>query len=173
VRLLKVACALKDVFRVTYEKLWSTGLLLSSVGSDGKHNIMTFGWGLVGKFLSESVFMVAVRPTRYTHKLIEETNEFTVNVPRDSMEKIVKYCGEVSGRDHNKIKEMDLNIEKGKEVNSPIISDCIAHYECRVVGKTQIIPEFVSSEAKEKYELSQDSHTLYFGKILTVLTEKN
>jgi len=49
--------------------------------------------------------MVAVRPSRYTHDFIENTGEFTVNVPNRGMESIVSYCGTVSGKDHDKFEE--------------------------------------------------------------------
>jgi flavin reductase (DIM6/NTAB) family NADH-FMN oxidoreductase RutF len=61
---------------------------------------MTIGWGLVGRLWREPVFMVAVRPSRHTFKLIEETDVFTVNVPSDGMDATIDYCGTVSGRDH-------------------------------------------------------------------------
>ena len=43
----------------------------------------------------------------------EETQEFVVNVPDDSMKDIVEYCGTVSGRDDDKIAEKGLTAEKG------------------------------------------------------------
>ena len=103
--LLKTDCNLEDVFEVTKRKLQSPGLLVTSVGLDGQPNVMTIGWGLVGRMWRENVFMVAIRPSRHTFKLIEETNEFTVNVPADGMDETVAYCGKVSGREYNKFKE--------------------------------------------------------------------
>lgn len=169
---MKVECDIKDVFEVTYSKLWREGLLLASVGLDGKYNAMAIGWGLIGRVWRDPIFMVAVRPTRYTHKLIEEINEFTVNVPGDCMEEIVNYCGTVSGRDYDKFKEVGLTAEKGKRVKSPIISECIAYYECKVIGKSKVIPDLLSSEVKRRYYLSENYHTLYFGRILSTIIEK-
>jgi len=85
---LKVDCNLEDVFEVTKRKLQGSGLLVTSVGLDGQHNVMTIGWGLLGRMWRENVFMIAIRPSRHTLKLIEETNEFTVNVPMDSMDEL-------------------------------------------------------------------------------------
>jgi len=169
---LKVECGIKDVFEVTYSKLWSEGLLLTSVSLDGKYNAMTIGWGLIGRVWRDPIFMVAVRPTRYTYRLIEEINEFTVNVPSDDMEEIVDYCGTVSGRDYDKFKEVGLTAEKGKRVKSPIISECITHYECKVIGKSKVIPEFLSSEVKSRHYLSENYHILYFGRVLSTIMEK-
>ncbi len=87
----------------TIEQLSRCGLLLAS-GRIGKANVMAIGWGLSGILWSKPFFMVAVRSSRFTFKLIEENGDFTVNVPRKGMEEIVSYCGTVSGKDHDKLK---------------------------------------------------------------------
>jgi len=104
--------------------------------------------------------------------LIEETNEFIVNVPRDDMRETVNYCGKVSGRNYDKFKEKNIAIENGINVKSPIISDRIAHYECKVLLKSKVLPELLPQEAREKHSRSRDYHTLYFGKIPTTLKEQ-
>jgi flavin reductase (DIM6/NTAB) family NADH-FMN oxidoreductase RutF len=169
---LKVECEISDIFEETNRKLGSGGLLLAAIDQNGNINAMTIGWGLIGRVWSEPIFMVAVRPTRYTHTLIEETNEFTVNVPGEGMEEILNYCGTVSGRDYDKFKELDLTAEKGNSVTSPIITECLAHYECKVVGKSKVIPDLLSSDVKSRYYLSENYHTLYFGKILSTRRKK-
>jgi len=161
----KVECSLTDILEKTYDKL-DQGLLLSSVGSDGGKNVMAIGWGLVGVLWGEPVFMVAVRHSRHTHKLIEETNEFTVNIPSDDMEEVIAYCGKVSGREHDKFKEMKLTTQRGRIVKSPTISECVAHYECRVIGKSEVVPENLSKDVLRTCYAGGDYHTLYFGKIL-------
>jgi len=169
---LKIECDMKDLFEVTSTKLQNGGLLLTSVGRDGRHNVMTIGWGLMGTLWRKPVFMVAVRPSRHTHGLIEETDEFTVNVPADGMDEILAYCGKVSGRDCDKFKEMGLAVEKGRRVKSPIIPSCVAHFECKVIGKSKVVPELLSGEVQETCYPSGNYHTLYFGEILAVYGSK-
>jgi len=169
---LKVKCDMEDVFEVTRRKLESPGLLLTSVGLDGHYNVMTIGWGLMGRLWREPVFMVAVRPSRHTFKLIEETGEFTVNVPADGMDEIVDYCGNVSGRDHDKFKERGLAIRSGRRVKSPIISDCTVHFECKVIGRSKVVPELLSEDVQKTCYQSGNYHTLYFGKPLSILRDK-
>ncbi len=88
----------------TIETFSRCGVLLVS-GRKEKANVMTIGWGLLGRLWRKATFMVAVRPSRYTHDFIENTGEFTVNVPNRGMESIVSYCGTVSGKDHDKFEE--------------------------------------------------------------------
>ncbi len=169
---MKAECNLNDVFEVTNHKLKTSGLLLTTAGREGTKNVMAMGWGLMGVLWSEPVFMVCVRPSRHTFKLIEETNEFTVNVPSDSMDETVAYCGKVSGRDYDKFKERNLSTEKGRNVVSPIISECKVHFECKVIGKTKVVPKLLSAEVKEKHYPKRNYHTIYYGRIVSILRDK-
>jgi len=169
---LKVECSIEEVFGLAKARLDDCGLLLTSVGMDGKANVMTIGWGLTGRLWGQTVFMVAVRPSRYTFELIEETGEFTVNVPPErELDDAVAYCGKVSGRDKDKLGESGFEVEKGETVRSPLVSCCVAHLECRVIGKSRLVPELLSEEVKKSYA-SGNFHTLYFGKPLRILVEK-
>ena len=156
----------------TSKVLGNCGCLLVS-GTMDKVNAMTIGWGLIGMLWGKPVFMVAVRPSRHTFKLIEETEEFTVNVPRKGMEDIMEYCGTVSGKDENKIEKKRLSVEEGKMVNTPILPDCVVNYECKVIFKTKISEDQVSEDAKERWYPEGNFHTIYFGEILCTTADEN
>jgi flavin reductase (DIM6/NTAB) family NADH-FMN oxidoreductase RutF len=152
----------------TLAKLENPGCLLVGAKKRGKCNVMTIGWGLVGVFWRLPIFLVAVRHSRFTHEFIEDSDEFTVNVPAEGLEKTVGRCGEVSGREHDKFIECRLNLVKGKKVNVPTIKECKIHYECKVVHKLEVKPEVVPANVRTLFYSKGDYHTLYFGKILTV-----
>lgn len=168
----KIECDPTKFVKTIREKL-DRGLLLVSIGRDGKPNVMTIGWGLLGILWRMPVFMVAVRPSRYTHKLLEEIGDFTVNIPREDMDKVLDFCGSVSGRDHDKFKELGLKTAPGKRGKAPIISDCIIHYECRVIGKTEVEPSKLSKVVLSSCYLAGDYHALYFGGILSTYADKD
>jgi flavin reductase (DIM6/NTAB) family NADH-FMN oxidoreductase RutF len=161
----------------TTKKLKNLGLLLVSTDKRGKNNVMTIGWGLIGVFWEKPVFLVSVRPTCYTHGLIEETGEFTINVPHQDMKEIVRYCGDVSGRKHDKLSECKLKVLRSKEVRPPIIQQCTLHYECRVIHKIDVIPSAIPliffirtiiTQIKKVLHLRGNYRSLYFGEILAV-----
>jgi len=156
----------------TVKRLGQTGLLLVS-GTVEQANVMTIGWGLPGILWGKPFFIVAVRPSRYTYQFIEETGDFTVNVPRRGMEEIVTYCGTVSGRNHDKFKEKGLTALPSKQVRSPIIEECIINYECKVAYKTKVLKEDLPSIVLSSYYPSGDYHTLYFGEIVAVYADEN
>lgn len=154
----------------TMHVLERCGCLLVS-GDMKKANVMTIGWGLIGRIWGKPVFIIAVRPSRYTHGFIERTGDFTVNVPKKGMEDAVAYCGKVSGREHDKFKEAKLTLQHAKKVKSPIISECIVHYECKVIYKTKLVVEGLSKHMVGEWYKKGDFHTIYFGEILATYVD--
>lgn len=158
---------MSDKFTVeTLRKLKDPGLLLVGAKKNGKRNVMTIGWGFIGVMWRLKVFVVLVRPSRFTHEFVEDGGEFTVNVPDEGMEKAAAHCGEVSGREHNKFKESRLHLVKGKKVKVPVIKECKIHYECRVIHKLRLNPRLVPDKVKKRFYPKNDFHTVYFGEIL-------
>lgn len=152
---------LKDVM----EQLQKGAFL--TVKSEDKVNTMTIGWGTVGFIWQRPIFMVMVRPTRYTFDLIEATDTFTVSIPiYEDLKKELAYCGMKSGRDEDKIRNLGLRLVAGQKVDTPIIADCSLHYECRIIAKQAMNQEVVLPEIDEKYYPKQDHHRVYYGEIV-------
>jgi len=170
--MVKVEVSPETYIRETVLMLKRCGLLLVS-GTIKRANVMTIGWGLIGPLWGKPFFIVAVRPSRYTYKFIEEVEDFTVNVPRVGMEDVAAYCGSVSGRTHDKFKEKGLTLLSGRFVNSPTILECPVNYECKVVYKTDVIPSGLTGEVKSMWYPSGDYHTLYFGEILATYADED
>jgi len=168
----KVKVPLTAYAEETIRTLAHCGCLLVS-GKLEKANVMAIGWGLIGPLWGKPFFMVAVRPSRYTYKFVEKTGDFTVNIPRRGMEEIVDYCGSVSGRKHDKFKEKELTLALGKRVKSPIISDCVVHYECKVAYKTHVVSVGLPKTMLTNCYPHGDYHTLYFGQILATYADED
>ncbi|HEX7371174.1 MAG TPA: flavin reductase family protein [Thermodesulfobacteriota bacterium] len=130
-----------------------------------KTNVMTIGWALVGVMWRRPTMMVAVRTSRFTHKLIEEAESFTVSFPAGDMKKEIGICGSKSGRDLDKFKECGLSVLKSKKVGAPVLKIPGYHFECRIVNKAPTDPKFLSPDLESIYP-AKDYHTLYFGEIL-------
>jgi flavin reductase (DIM6/NTAB) family NADH-FMN oxidoreductase RutF len=141
-------------------------VLLASCGKEGSPNVMAIGWGTIGIIWRRPIFVVLVRPSRYTHKLIEETGEFTVNIVPPQLKEVVQYCGSVSGRDHDKFKERKLTAVPSKKVKTPIIKECILHFECRVINKNDLVPSELEKSIVSSLYPKGDFHRVYFGEIL-------
>ena len=147
------------------EVVQKPGLLLASCDADGKPNAMAIGWSLIGVIWGRAIFEVQVRPSRYTYGLIEQTHDFTVNVPVAGMEDAVMYCGTKSGRDGDKLAACNLTVEPGRTVKSPIIAECGLHFECRVVHATDMVPDKLAKEIEDQFYNGSDYHRCYHGLI--------
>lgn len=111
-------------------------------------NVLAVSWTGIASSHPEYV-TISIKPNRFSHHLILESKEFTINIPNDNLLKKVDYCGTVSGRDTNKFIDCSLNCAEGKNVCSPMIIDCPVNIECSV---------------HQAIELG--SHTLIIGKVL-------
>ena len=78
------------------------GILLVAEGKDKKPNTMTIGWGFLGTMWRKPVFVVAVRHSRHTFKLMEKSDSFTVCLPNSEMREVLDICGTKSGRNMDK-----------------------------------------------------------------------
>jgi flavin reductase (DIM6/NTAB) family NADH-FMN oxidoreductase RutF len=156
----------------TMEEMGGCGCLLVA-GDERKNNVMTIGWGFLGVLWGRPMFMVAVRPSRHTFGFLEESAEFTVNVPRKGIEDALTLCGTKSGRDMDKFKEAGLTRLAGKKVRTPIIEECIVNYECKTVWKTKMQEKDLPGFAKSGFYKSGDFHTVYFGEIVSVRADED
>ncbi|NQS90351.1 flavin reductase, partial [Patescibacteria group bacterium] len=68
-------------------------------------------------------------------------------------------------------KEKGLTCIPGKNVKSPIIEECVLHYECRVLHKNDIMPARVPQNVTSEYYPQRDYHRIFFGEILSVLAD--
>ena len=162
----KIIADYRDYITETIKAFDEGRVLLVSHGGKGLPNVMAIGWGTIGIIWQKPIFVVLVRPSHYTYKLIEETEEFTVNIVPPQLKEVVQYCGTVSGRDHNKFKEKQLTGIPSKKVKVPIIKECILNFECRVVYKNDLIPSELEKSIIPALYPKGDFHRVYFGEIL-------
>lgn len=109
--------------------------LVVSVDAAGRPNIITLGEIFNLSIRNPVLVGIAVREATYSHDLIKEQGEFTVNLPTATMLKEVLGCGSCSGRNGiDKFSRFNLTPLPSKYVKPPIIAECPVNLECRVVG---------------------------------------
>lgn len=145
--------------------------LTTKVGDET--NTMTISWGSIGFVWKKPMFTVLVRKSRHTHEFMEKAGEFTVSVPFDeNMKKALGVCGSKSGRDADKIKECNLELQDGKSLSTPVIKGCGVHYECRVVFKHDMAPNLLDEDIDNSMYDSKNYHTIYYGEIVNCYEDK-
>ena len=151
---------------ITYRVMREQGVLLVTQSHEGKPNVMTIGWGMIGIIWGKPIFLVLVRPSRYTYGLLEKSLEFTVNVQPPEMRRVADFCGTHSGRDTDKFKALDLTPAKSAFVHPPIIDQCAIHYECQVVHRNDVSPDELARQILTGCYAQDDIHRIYYGEIL-------
>jgi flavin reductase (DIM6/NTAB) family NADH-FMN oxidoreductase RutF len=169
----KVTIRYTDYLMQTIQRMREDGLLLATSGADGKPNVMTIGWGTIGAIWGRPVFLVLVRHSRYTYSRLEEAGEFTVNVPPRELAAEVNFCGTVSGRDHDKFEEARLTAAASRQVRPPIIEECVVHYECRIVHKSDVVPGALVQAILDDAYAQGDFHRVYFGEIVAAYADQD
>jgi len=167
----KVQVHFTDLLEETIGAMGREGLLLCTVGRDGRPNAMTIGWGTIGIIWGRPIFAVLVRPSRFTYSLMEECRDFTVNVLPREMAEVATFCGTVSGRTHDKFAEKRLTPTPARFVRSPLVEQAIIQYECRVVHSNDVLEAALVPDVKSACYGSGDYHRIYFGEILAVYAD--
>jgi len=168
----KVDVGFREFFPQTVDALDGDGLLLVSVDAQGRPNVMTIGWGAVGTIWGRPMFVALVRHSRHTYSRLDQTGDFTVNLMPPDMGDDVAYCGDVSGREHDKFAERGLALVPGSKVKAPVIGQALLQYECRTVQKTDVVPDNFAPAILARYYPEGDFHRIFFGEILATHAEE-
>lgn len=144
----KVEVPNTKAYRLVYPKLV---VLASCIDLETKKpNIITVAWA-TPLSINPPMIGILIAPRRYSHELISKAQEFVVNIPTiEILDKAVK-CGKVSGRRHDKFSEFGLTPKPAKAVKTPIIEECVAHLECKLVD-----------------QVTTGDHTLFVGEVIAV-----
>jgi len=100
---------------------------------EGRHNVMTASWVSQVSFKPLMV-KVSVAPERYTYELISKSGEFVISILTAEQVEVANFCGSRSGRDTDKVAAVGLRTRPGEAVKVPVLEDCLANMECRVVA---------------------------------------
>ena len=106
-------------------------VVLVTTNDGKKNNVMTISWTMVMDFTP--LFAITTGPWNHSFAALRKTKECVIAIPTvDMLDKIVG-IGTCSGADTDKFEKFTLTPVKGKNVNAPLIKECLANIECKVV----------------------------------------
>jgi Conserved protein/domain typically associated with flavoprotein oxygenases, DIM6/NTAB family len=115
-------------------------IVLVSSQYKGEHNIMSMGWHTVLEF-SPSLIGCMITSENHSFELIKKSKECVINIPEAHLlDKVVK-VGNSSGLEIDKFAEFGLTEEKASKVKAPLIKECFANFECKLVD-AKLIPKY-------------------------------
>lgn len=112
-------------------------IVLVSSAWKGKANIMTMGWHMIMEF-QPSLVGCYVWSENCSFDMIRKSKECVINIPTADLGAKVVGIGNTSGRDIDKFAEFKLTARRGATVNAPLIEECHANFECRLVDSSLI-----------------------------------
>ena len=107
-------------------------IVLVSSAWRGARNIMTMGWHTVMEF-EPSLVGCIIAEGNHSHGMIKASRECVINVPTFDLAKAVVGIGNCSGAEVDKFATFKLTAVAGKHVQAPLIKECYANFECRLV----------------------------------------
>ncbi|WP_034294809.1 flavin reductase family protein [Herbaspirillum sp. RV1423] len=137
--------------------LMESGPVVLVTTHDGqKDNVMTISWTMVMDFTP--VFAITTGEWNYSYAALRKNKECVIAIPTvDMLDKVVG-IGTCSGADTDKFSRFRLTPVQGKVVKSPLIKECLANIECKVIDIVkkhnivvlEAVAAYVDTTRKEK-----------------------
>ena len=106
-------------------------VVLVTTNDGNKNNVMTISWTMVLDF--SAMFAMTTGDWNYSFAALRKTKECVISIPTvDLLDRVVG-IGTCSGADVDKFARFNLTAVPGKAVNAPMIKECMANIECKVV----------------------------------------
>ena len=131
-------------------------VVLVTTHDEDKDNIMTISWTMVTDFTP--VFAITTGAWNHSFAALRKNQECVIAIPTvDLLDKVVG-IGTCSGADTDKFAKFKLTPMPSKLVRPPLIRECLANIECKVIDiveKHNIVvlegmAAYVDTERKEK-----------------------
>jgi len=137
--------------------LMESGPVVLVTTHDGqKDNIMTISWTMVMDFTP--VFAIVTGEWNHSFAALQNNRECVIAIPTvDMLDKVIG-IGTCSGKDTDKFAKFKLTPVQGKAVKSPLIKECLANIECKVVDIVkkhnivvlEAVAAYIDTERKER-----------------------
>ena len=137
--------------------------LISAKNPEGRVNTMTASWGMMGELWGKEAVTVYIRQSRYTKEFVDAQEYFTISL-FDGYKQELGVLGSKSGRDSDKIGEVNFHIEEIEGQPAFAESKCVLI--CKKMYQDDIALEDMSRELRERWYGDGDYHTMYIGEIV-------
>lgn len=141
--------------------------MLITAGNQDKVNTMTASWGGVGVLWGENVVTAYIRPQRYTKEFVDQQDCFSLSFFNGDYKKELGVLGTVSGRDQDKIKDVDFHVTYLDQV--PAFEEASLVLIVEKIYEDEIKPDhFINQSLDHRWYPDKDYHTVYIAKIKSV-----
>jgi len=107
-------------------------VVLVTTAQKGRANIMTMSWHTMMEFEPPLVGCV-ISDRNHSFGVLKATKECVINIPTVELAAQVVGCGNTSGSKLDKFQHFGLTPVAAARVKAPLIGECYAALECRVI----------------------------------------
>lgn len=115
-----------------YQLIEPGPVVMVTTADKGKPNIMTMSWHMMVDFVPPIIAFV-MGNENHSFKTLKKTKECVINIPAVELAKIVVGVGNCSGSKVDKFKKFGPTPQPCETVEPPMISECFANLECKVI----------------------------------------
>lgn len=106
-------------------------VVLITTNDGERDNVMTISWSMVMDFTPR--LAITTGPWNYSYNALRDSRECVIAIPSVDMIDQVVGIGICSGSNMDKFEKFGLTPLKAKHVNAPLIKECLANIECKVI----------------------------------------
>ena len=115
-------------------------VVMVTTANKTRMNIMTMSWHTMMEFEPPLVGCI-VSNRNYSFDILKATKECVINIPTVALAKIVVGVGNTRGSKVDKFKKFKLTPAAASCVKAPLIDECYANLECKVVD-TKLVAKY-------------------------------
>ena len=112
-------------------------IVLISSAHRGEQNIMTLGWHMMLGF-EPALVGCFIWDENHSFSLIRRSKECVINIPTFDMIATIIGIGNTHSDGGDKFEEFGLTPVEASKVGAPLIAECFANFECKLVDGSQI-----------------------------------
>jgi flavin reductase (DIM6/NTAB) family NADH-FMN oxidoreductase RutF len=112
-------------------------VVLLTTAAKGRANVMTMSWHMMVEFEPPRIACV-VSDANHSFAALSATGECVIAIPARKLATQVVGVGNSSGRDTDKLKAFGLTPAPAACVAAPLIAECFANLECKVIDRTLV-----------------------------------
>jgi flavin reductase (DIM6/NTAB) family NADH-FMN oxidoreductase RutF len=123
-----------------YQLLEPGPVVLLTTAHRGRANVMAMSWHMMVEFEPPLIACI-VSNAGYSFAALKATRECVIAIPALELASKVVGIGNCSGQDVDKFKRFGLTPVLAECVAPPLVAECFANFECRVVD-THLVNKF-------------------------------
>ena len=129
---------------------------------------MAISWGSMGTLWHKPTVTVYVRPSRFTHKFMNEYEYFTVSFLPDNMRDALMKMGTITGR-HKTDKDAFAGLTVKDLGEAITYEEAEITFLCRKIYSADMLTMHMPVDVVDEFYTPEEPHTMYIGEVIEII----